>query len=296
MRAIAFCPAHITGFFKASMPNPGQSLLEAGSVGAGFSISHGVRTTVDAEPSSNPTIKVSTTGYEPGDTAVSEHVAAMYAKIAEKNLEIRVNHEIKIPVGYGLGCSSAVALSLSLALNEALGIGLSRTQAAQLAHKAEIECGTGLGDVAGVLDGGFEIRTQAGAPGVGNIKKSSLNSNVILVCLAPMSTRKFISENLSRINGLGGKMVIELSGKYSDQRFQDMSKKFARHIDIITPQMQKIIDDLTRAEIKCGVALFGQTLFVITDEQTSRRALQTLEPYKDYILCSSIDNVGARLC
>ena len=42
--ATAFCPAHITGFFKAELDKEDSKQL--GSLGAGFSIQKGVKTTV----------------------------------------------------------------------------------------------------------------------------------------------------------------------------------------------------------------------------------------------------------
>ena len=44
MIASAFCPAHITGFFKAELE--GKDPNHLGSLGAGFSIQKGVKTTV----------------------------------------------------------------------------------------------------------------------------------------------------------------------------------------------------------------------------------------------------------
>ena len=45
MRAKAFSPAHITGFFKAELEEKESNRV--GSLGAGFSIQKGVRTTVN---------------------------------------------------------------------------------------------------------------------------------------------------------------------------------------------------------------------------------------------------------
>ena len=295
MRACAFCPAHITGFFKAIMIKAGGSALEAGSVGAGFSISQGVRTSVDVKPSIHKKTGIKISGYNPDDTIVSECVIAKYEKIIQENMEINVHHEINVPVGYGLGCSAAVALSLSLALNAALGTNFTRKKAAQIAHTAEIECNTGLGDVLGALDGGFEIRTSAGAPGIGTVSRTDSNQSVILVCLAPMSTKKFMTENIEKINGLGGKMVDELHVSHSDEKFQEMSVCFARYINVITPRMQKVMEMLESYGIKYGVALFGETIFTLVDKQQANHVLEILRPYERYIQSSSIDNIGARL-
>jgi len=45
MRGMAFCPAHVTGFFKAELDEK-NNIEEIGSLGAGFSIEKGVKTTV----------------------------------------------------------------------------------------------------------------------------------------------------------------------------------------------------------------------------------------------------------
>ena len=66
MKGEAFCPAHITGFFSAyATPDP----QESGSLGAGFSIAKGVRTSVSAVRTGSPSsYKIRTSGFETGDT------------------------------------------------------------------------------------------------------------------------------------------------------------------------------------------------------------------------------------
>ena len=295
MQASAFCPAHITGFFKAIMVGSGGGVLEAGSMGAGFSISRGVRTAVDAAESGSDRSEISVSGYATGDTAVSERVVSKYRDMIGRSYEIKIRHEIGVPVGYGLGCSAAAALSLSLALNAALGTRLSRVEAAQVAHAAEIECRTGLGDVSGALNGGFEIRTEAGAPGFGRVERSDSDLHAVLACLAPMSTKKFISEDIGRINGLGGRMVAELAGSSDRNRFADMSARFARHIDVITPPMREIMDRLGGCGIRSGVALFGQTVFALVGRGAEGRVLEIIRPYGGLVVSAGIDNAGARL-
>ena len=107
--ATAFCPAHITGFFKAELDKEDSKQL--GSLGAGFSIQKGVKTTVSVREKtkhdiSNFSIKVN--GFESGDMRVSELVLSKFP-IDKKFID--VTHEIDVPVGYGFGCSAAVALS-----------------------------------------------------------------------------------------------------------------------------------------------------------------------------------------
>ena len=122
-----------------------------------------------------------------------------------------IEHQISIPVGYGLGSSGAVALSLSYALDQVLELKLNKIEIGKIAHIAEINCKTGLGDVLASYHGGFEIRVKPGAPGIGKVEKIDVdNISIIMICFSPISTNKFIQEHLSKINGIGGKMVNKL--------------------------------------------------------------------------------------
>ena len=293
--ATAFCPAHITGFFKAELDKEDSNQL--GSLGAGFSIQKGVKTTVTIRNKtkhdiSNFTIKIN--GFESGDMRVSE---AVLSKFSTEEKFVDVIHEIDVPVGYGFGSSAAVALSLSIALNDALECKLSKIKVAQIAHGVEIECKTGLGDVLGSYYGGFEIRDKPGAPGIGHIQKITLNKiSIIMICFSPISTSKFIKERLPRINGLGGKMVNKLLESKNYEHFQEMSLEFAKYVDVMTPRMQKVVNELSKNNIKCGIALFGETIFSMIPKEKENKVLEILEKYSDGIIIKSeLDDVGARV-
>jgi pantoate kinase len=298
MRGVAFCPAHITGFFKAELEQ--QNNFHKGSLGAGFSISKGVTTRVFlSKKTTNDQYyyELKIHGFQPDNTQVSECVIEKFLKMVNYEYFLEVHHNISIPVGYGLGCSGAVALSLSLALNKALGTKLTKVQVGQIAHQAEIECRTGLGDVLASFYGGLEIRTKVGAPGIGVVQKIDTDStNVLMICFSPISTKKFLSEKLSAINGLGGQMVKKLiKSKHTDD-FQNLSLEFAKYIKVITPKMESVIKELSCNNIKCGVALFGETIFTLVHSTQEQKVKKILEKFSDGIMiCSQIDNVGARL-
>jgi pantoate kinase len=291
----AFCPAHITGFFKAELNK--EDSKELGSLGAGFSIQKGVKTTVTVRNKtkhdiSNFTIKVN--GFESGDMRVSEVVLS---KFPTKEKFVDVIHEIDVPVGYGFGSSAAVALSLAIALNDALECKLSKIKVAQIAHDVEIECKTGLGDVLASYHGGFEIRDKPGAPGIGHVQKITLNKiSIIMICFSPISTTKFIKERLPQINGLGGKMVNRLLESKNYEHFQEMSLEFAKYVDVMTPRMQKVVNELSKNNIKCGIALFGETIFSMIPKEKENKVLEILEKYSDGIIVKSeLDDAGARV-
>ena len=296
MMATAFCPAHITGFFKAELDKEDSKQL--GSLGAGFSIQKGVKTTVTVRERTKHDISdfaIKVNGFESGDMRVSELVLS---KFSVKGKFIDVTHDIDVPVGYGFGCSAAVALSLSIALNDALDCKLTKIQVAQIAHDIEIECRTGLGDVLASYHGGFEVRVKPGAPGIGQVKKinSKEKRDVIIICFNPISTKKFLKEKISSINGLGGKMVKKLIESNDTEEFQDMSVKFAKYVNVVTPKMNQVINLLHKNGIKCGVALFGETVFSLVTKNEKNKVKEILKQFDDgLIITSKIDNSGARL-
>jgi pantoate kinase len=300
MEATAFCPAHITGFFKAHLEDNQNNLENLGSMGAGFSIKQGVTTRVKIQRKKDQeyNFKITTNGYQSDKTDVSQYVLNEFLKLGDfSNIFFEIEHNISIPVGYGLGSSSAVALSLSYALDQALQTKLEKTIIGKIAHNAEVNCKTGLGDVLASYHGGFEIRVKPGAPGIGHVEKISTEKiSIIMICFSPISTNKFIKERLSQINGLGGKMVEKLLESKDYEHFQDMSLEFAKYVDVMTPRMQKIVKELSENKIKCGIALFGETIFSMIPQKQEDIVLNILEKYSDGIIIKSeLDDNGARV-
>jgi len=293
MNAIAFAPGHITGFFKAEV-KPRKPELK-GSIGAGFSIKEGVTTKVKVTSSEKPGFKITTVGYKSDDKEVSEFVAREFLKISKGNYFLDIEHNSRIPVGYGLGSSGAVALSLAFALNKALETNLSRTQVGQIAHNAEIHCKTGLGTVLSVYHGGFEIRTKHGAPGIGSLRKMYTDYSAIVICFSPISTKKIIRTELAKINGLGGKMVSKLLKSRDQMEFLDMSLEFARYVGVITPKMQYVIDDLQQHGFKCGIAMFGETVFTLVPRSKEFKVIKLLEKYDGIIIKTEMEKSGVRV-
>ena len=292
MQAVGFCTGHITGFFKAEIEQKRPELQ--GSLGAGFCIKEGVTTHIKVIKSEKPSFKIKVTGYPTDNTQVSEFVIDEFFKLVKENIFVDVEHHIAIPVGYGLGSSGAVALSLAFALNKALKTNLTRTQVGQIAHNAEIYCKTGLGTVISSYYGGFEIRTKQGAPGIGSLKKISNDSSVIMICFSPISTKKFLKNELQRVNGLGGKMVNKLIKSRDYLEFLDMSLEFAKYVHVITPKMDVVINELQNNGIKCGIAMFGETVFTLVPKSKEDQVMEILKKYDGIVIKSGIDKTGVR--
>jgi pantoate kinase len=59
--------------------------------------------------------------------------------------------------------------------------------------------------------------------------------------------------------------------------------------------MKKVIKDLHNNGIKCGIALFGETIFSLVPKDKKQKALEILKKYDGLVISSKIDRSGARL-
>jgi pantoate kinase len=293
--AKAFSPGHITGFFE--IPHVKYShFLHRGSKGAGFSIDRGIVTTAYVYESAKTGYQISINGVGVRDAEVSSWMAEEYLNLANKPYFLNIEHDVGIPVGFGLGSSGAAGLSLSYALNEALGAGLSRTRAAQIAHRAEIACKTGLGTVIAEFAGGFEMRQSAGAPGVGYVAKIDLQDyKAVVLCLAPISTKSFLRNHMDEINGLGGVMLAKLSESRSVEEFLKMSEEFAETLGLREGRCKEPIAALKAKGIRSSVALFGQTVFTLVPQARAKEAKDALKGFGGKLFVCNIDGRGARV-
>jgi pantoate kinase len=295
--AKAFSPGHITGFFEVPYDISDLPSTHRGSKGAGFSIDKGIETTVYVYDTSKPGYELWINGIKTHNAEVSQWVVEEYLKFADRPHFISIHHDVEIPVGFGLGSSGAAALSLSYALNRALDAGFDRTQAAQIAHRAEIACNTGLGTVIAEFAGGFEIRTGAGAPGIGSVSKIDLNKDykAILLCLAPILTKSFLTNRMNEINGLGGSMLTKLSASKSIDEFLKMSRSFAETLGLTEGRCKGPIAALKTRGIESSVALFGQTVFTVVSQEMTANAVYALMEFGGTLIVCNIDMTGARV-
>ncbi|HVP15904.1 MAG TPA: GHMP kinase [candidate division Zixibacteria bacterium] len=299
--ATAFAPCHITGFFEIF--DNSVDALRVGSRGAGVSLDLGAETTVKVKKGSKYSLKVSINHHPADFCQVSGRVVdAFLSRFSDKaHFEVSVEHLIEAPVGAGFGTSGAGALSLALALNEALGLGISKLETAQIAHIAEVECKTGLGTVIAETFGGFEVRVSPGAPGIGEIKCLPLPDDTVVAChvFGALSTREALtnSETRARINRFGGELVGELVNTPTVMNFMKLSRQFAEHVGLITEKVRRILAATDKAGIICSMPMFGESAFTVTDENGVEPILRVFRENAPtgHTFASKLNHEGARL-
>ncbi|OPY34562.1 MAG: Pantoate kinase [Methanomassiliicoccales archaeon PtaU1.Bin124] len=173
-QAMAFCPGHLTGFFQICRhPDP----LATGSRGAGFSINLGAESRVVLENGTGK-LDIFINGAK-AKARVTESAAKTL--LGEEKLDTKIFTTLHLPISQGFGMSAAGALSASLALSELLGQG--EDAAYDAAHIAEVQCGTGLGDIAAIRTGGMEMRVKEGLPPAGEVVRLDGNFDMVLARL-----------------------------------------------------------------------------------------------------------------
>ena len=93
---------------------------------------------------------------------------------------------------------------------------------------------------------------------------------------------------------MGARMVRVLEAKDGTDRFCDMSLEFAEFVNVITPRMRQLIERYHNAGIRCGVALFGETVFALVPSQRAGEARRLAADAGAIAIQSGLDGGGAR--
>ncbi len=263
MNVSVFIPAHITGFF--SIEN-NDDPLKNGSCGAGFLLDRGVETIL--KDSSEFKINVN----QGSDIVINE--VLKYFNIEES---FEITQDIQLPIGAGFGTSAASALSLSLALNEFFDFGYSKNECGQIAHKAEVSLGGGLGDVIGQTGSGLVLRTRPGAPGVGKIKSFEEDLYVATKFFGKIDTASVIRnpEHKKIISVNGRKCLDSFKKNSSVENFLRLSYEFSLNTKLMTNEVQSLADYFNSCDdiLGASMAMLGNTVFAFADNESSLKKL-----------------------
>ncbi|MFQ5909352.1 MAG: pantoate kinase [Thermoplasmata archaeon] len=285
--AVAFCPGHITGFFQVCHD---EDPYKMGSRGAGICVSHGVHTGVIISGSDSLSIDVRING-QASEAPVTKR-AIMNLPI-ERNVRIEVNSDLQLPVSQGFGMSGAGALSTAIAVNKALDLGLGGDEVVQTAHKAEVECMTGLGDVFPQSVGGLVIRTEPGVAPYGEIQRFEREGDLVLCIVGPpLSTEDVLTDEeiVRKISKLGRELVNNFINETSMSNFFHLSLEFARDTEFISEEVSEAVGACEEFGM-ASMSMLGNSVFALGDVESLGYAL--LDFGRTYPC--SIDNEGAHL-
>ncbi|MDR3206044.1 MAG: pantothenate kinase [Candidatus Methanoplasma sp.] len=249
----AYCPAHITCFFR---PVHSSDVLSKGSEGAGIRLKAG--TLVHAEETHGRT-RVFIDGVE--SEAKITKLALGYAAPG-RNFEIHAVNDLPTGQGFGMSAAGAVAAALCAAESE----GGTREEAFRAAHAADIVGGGGLGDVSGILCEHHQpTRIKAGLPPIGRAVDSGAEFPVLTVAVlgSKMSTAEVLGNKdiCSALEAEGAAALAEYKRGMSVDSLFRTSNAFSKASGVETAEASEAIRRLNAAGIRAAMCMLGNSIF-----------------------------------
>lgn len=310
MKCSVFAPSHITGFFEiVDHPNP----LKMGSRGAGVALEAGVTTEVEIKEGSGVDVKINGKN-DPRNASITyktidlikkqfsgsklkdednfnESNEKFKRKFAENltDKKIVIEHKVNVPIGAGFGTSAAFALGASLGIAKILKIPVTHNRAASIAHLAELEMGSGLGDVIAEICGGLVLRLREGAPGIGAVDKILEDDNLFVISktLGKIDTSSVIKDPFYKemINRTGQSLLFELLKNPDPSFFMRLSRKFSQQTELMNGEVLEIVEVLEDETLGASMAMLGNTAFALS---------KSPDTSVEGALVSKIDSCGCR--
>ncbi|MBP2145911.1 pantoate kinase [Methanofollis sp. W23] len=254
--AIAFCPGHISGYFRKVT---GETPETTGSLGAGIVVEEGVRAVASAAARPEVAIRqVDDQGRTHSAFAGSPPIEYL---MDELGVAARVETTCRLPIGSGFGLSAAALLSSAAALDALFEIGLGREGIAALAHQAEVVHNTGLGDVAACQGGGVVCREGPGT--AARITRVMSDETVYALSFGPLPTPDVIGSpaQLAQVaEAFPSECPCDLA------EFFAFSRAFAEKSGLVRPEVRAALDACDRAGVPASMTMLGLGVFAAGED------------------------------
>ena len=263
-----FAPGHITGFFEIiDNENPHFK----GSRGAGIALDEGVITESYLKEGEGNVI-ISLNGAVTNLNSVSETAVDIILdrfSLDNSDVDIFIDHYCRLPIGAGFGTSAGFSEGVCYTLPKLFGIDVTFKQAGTLSHLTELSESSGLGDVVSSINGGCVIRLKEGSPENAMIDKIQLTKPIYVFTktLGFLATKEIIENPLykKRINNSGSHLLEHLFKKPTVENFIKLSRRFADESQLITKEVQEILNVFDDETIGSSMAMLGNTAFALSE-------------------------------
>jgi pantoate kinase len=231
----SFAPANLSMFFTTG---------KNGSKGLGFTLSEGVKARVSLE-----TAKNSTEVYFNTQRVGISVVEKVIKKISSKKFRVELSSDL--PLGAGFGLSAACGLSAGYAVRDLLQLSKTDLQIARFVHQAEVDSGTGLGDVINEYYGGCCLKLQSSRFFKRlNVKLDS--QYIYYKVFGAKPTKSLLSDKtkLEKLNQVGADIIREFKQTLQNSEIValntvlDLSDRFSFKTGLISEQTQITIDKI----------------------------------------------------
>lgn len=249
--ARAFAPGNISCVFKI-IPHTDPARMH--SLGMGFTVKEGVEVTVSEHHETNVVFNRQDINFPTVRAVVNQLI--QNTGIAG----IKVNLTSPLPLGCGFGLSGAAAIAVAYALNELIALRTDNEKLAMIAHVAEVENRTGLGDVCSQYHGGCLVKLKEGAPLVADPLPIP-EQPIYYRYFSPIQTSEVLrnSEQTKRINHAADTALTALQKLTIAQRNPALfnhcfavAKQFSVESGLLSDK--QVIDTIAKVEKAGGVA------------------------------------------
>ncbi|WP_048153158.1 pantoate kinase [Methanolacinia paynteri] len=246
--AVAFCPGHISGWFK-----PVFIVSEGlpGSVGGGIVIDRGVEST--AVPSDETRVTCLYTGSDGSVLKTVKGSSPVEHALKTAGITAEIVTRSDLPPESGFGLSGAAIISSLAAASRVSGIRLSKEQIFRIAYETEVSLRTGLGDVPAIAGGGYVCRRSPGLKGE-IIRRYDMDEPIFVLNFGPLPTAGVLGEENA---------VKRIEDAYSGNcpgspaEFFRTAGEFSERSGFITPEVRDVLSACASKKIPAFMTMLG---------------------------------------
>ncbi len=254
-RARAFAPGNISCVFKVI---PHQEPEKMHSLGMGLTVREGVEVEVGHAADTSVSFN--------GEEIKFPTVISAVQKLTGEGLRLAITSPLPLSCGFGL--SGASSLAAAYAVNALMDMGKGEEELAMIAHVAEVENLTGLGDVCAQYHGGCLVKIQEGFP-LAAERLAVRERAIYYRYFSPILTSEVIGNaaQRARINAAADAALegLEQFVGLDEVDFEQcigLSKEFAVNSGLLQDrQVQEVIDAIEAEGGAVSMIMLGNAVF-----------------------------------
>lgn len=239
MTTSAFAPGSVTTAFVPRQDH------DEGSLGVSFAVADGVTVTIDQATTTTITLDGANTDIE-----------AVTNVLDRLDCDADVDVVSEVPIGCGFGVSGAATLATALATAAEYDLDTPRDTLVEAAHHAELDAGTGQGDVFIQAQGGLVYNTGDG------IGHTSRDDTIAYASNGSIDTAAILADAdaSDRITAAGRPTLAAFDPETSLDAWFSRCWTFAQEAGLTTDWINDTVETVEAAGGSATMALFGDTV------------------------------------